>query len=161
LASINDPYIIQYHEAFYDKELSCLCVIMEFAGGGDVLKQIEKHKSPKRLIKEKKIWRYFIQMVKGLKTLHDMKIYHRDLKCANVFISCDEKSIKLGDMNVSKVAKRGLVQTQTGSIFNLKFPHTFLGTPYYASPEVWQDQPYGSKSDIWSLGCVLYEMVAL
>jgi NIMA (never in mitosis gene a)-related kinase len=59
-----------------------------------------------------------------------------------------EKSIKLGDMNVSKVAKRELVKTQTG-------------TPYYASPEVWKDQPYGKKSDIWSLGCVLYEMVAL
>ena len=50
-------------------------------------------------------------MVKGLKTLHDMKILHRDLKCANVFISTDEKSIKLGDMNVSKVAKRDLVKT--------------------------------------------------
>ena len=54
-------------------------------------------------------------MVKGLKTLHDMKILHRDLKCANVFISTDEKSIKLGDMNVSKVAKRDLVKTQTGN----------------------------------------------
>ena len=54
-------------------------------------------------------------MVKGLKTLHDMKILHRDLKGANVFISTDEKSIKLGDMNVSKVAKRDLVKTQTGT----------------------------------------------
>lgn len=54
----------------------------------------------------------------------------------------------LGDLNVSKVAKKGLLYTQTG-------------TPYYASPEVWRDQPYGSKSDIWSLGCVLYEMVTL
>lgn len=55
---------------------------------------------------------------------------------------------KLGDMNVSKVAKKGLLYTQTG-------------TPYYASPEVWRDQPYDSKSDIWSLGCVLYESVTL
>ena len=55
---------------------------------------------------------------------------------------------KLGDLNVSKVAKKGLLYTQTG-------------TPYYASPEVWKDQPYDSKSDIWSLGCVLYEMTTL
>ena len=55
---------------------------------------------------------------------------------------------KLGDLNVSKVAKKGLLQTQTG-------------TPYYASPEVWKDKPYDYKSDIWSLGCVLYEMVTL
>lgn len=56
--------------------------------------------------------------------------------------------VKMGDLNVSKVAKRGLLVTQTG-------------TPYYASPEIWKDKPYDSKSDIWSLGCVLYEMCAL
>ena len=111
LASIEDPYIIQYHEAFYDKELSCLCVVMEFAGGVDILKSVEKRKTSKKYFPEKIVWRYFIQMVKGLKTLHDVKILHRDLKCANVFISTDKKSIKLGDMNVSKVAKRDLVQT--------------------------------------------------
>jgi NIMA (never in mitosis gene a)-related kinase len=82
-------------------------------------------------------------MIEGLKCLHDMKILHRDLKCANVFL-CSDGTAKLGDLNVSKVAKRGLVYTQTG-------------TPYYASPEVWKDQPYDLKSDIWSMGCVLYE----
>ena len=56
--------------------------------------------------------------------------------------------IKLGDLNVSKVAKNGLLLTQTG-------------TPYYASPEVWDDKPYNEKSDIWSLGCVIYEAAAL
>jgi NIMA (never in mitosis gene a)-related kinase len=55
--------------------------------------------------------------------------------------------VKLGDLNVSKVAKKGMLHTQTG-------------TPYYASPEVWKDRPYDNKSDIWSLGCVLYEMIS-
>ena len=72
---------------------------------------------------------------------------HRDLKSANVFLS-RKTHAKLGDLNVSKVAKKGLLYTQTG-------------TPYYASPEVWKDLPYTMKSDIWSLGCVLYEMLAL
>jgi NIMA (never in mitosis gene a)-related kinase len=76
-----------------------------------------------------------------------MKIFHRDLKSANVFL-CKDGNAKLGDLNVSKVAKKGLLYTQTG-------------TPYYASPEVWRDQPYDHKSDIWSLGCVLYEMTTL
>lgn len=76
-----------------------------------------------------------------------MNILHRDLKSANVFLSRNG-TVKLGDMNVSKIAKKGLLLTQTG-------------TPYYASPEVWKDQPYDNKSDIWSLGCVLYEMCAL
>jgi len=76
----------------------------------------------------------------GLKTLHECKIVHRDLKGANIFIGKDQNYV-LGDLNVSKVAKSGFVRTQTG-------------TPYYASPEVWNDKPYDSKCDIWSLGCM-------
>lgn len=86
-------------------------------------------------------------MIKGLKALHHLKIFHRDLKSANIFLSKGGLA-KLGDLNVSKVAKKGLLYTQTG-------------TPYYASPEVWKDLPYDSKSDLWSLGCVLYEAVTL
>lgn len=71
---------------------------------------------------EQEIWNVLIQVVKGLKALHDLKIFHRDLKSANVFLNADS-CVKLGDMNVSKVAKKGLLYTQTG-------------TPYYASPEV-------------------------
>ena len=72
---------------------------------------------------------------------------HRDLKSANVFLNKDGTG-KLGDFNVSKVVEKGLSYTQTG-------------TPYYASPEVWRDEAYDAKSDIWSLGCVLYEMITL
>ena len=85
-------------------------------------------------------------VLNGLKVLHDMKIVHRDIKTANIFIS--DGLYKLGDLNVSKILERGLAYTQTG-------------TPYYASPEVWRDEPYDSKSDIWSLGCVIYEVCAL
>ena len=72
---------------------------------------------------------------------------HRDIKCANVFLNKDN-TVKLGDLNVSKIAKLGIMKTQTG-------------TPYYASPEVWLDKPYTSKCDIWSLGCVIYELTSL
>jgi len=74
-----------------------------------------------------------------------MRIMHRDLKSANIFLFSDG-TVKLGDLNVSKVMKGNMQFTQTG-------------TPYYASPEVWKDQPYNSKSDIWSLGWVIYELI--
>lgn len=99
------------------------------------------------MIPESEIWSIFIQTVRALKVLHANNIFHRDLKCANIFLYKDGTA-KLGDLNVSKIAKKGLLYTQTG-------------TPYYASPEVWKDQPYDSKSDIWSLGCVLYEALTL
>jgi len=120
---------------------------MEFAEEGDLLKKVEMLKKTKGSIPESEIWTIIGHLVNGLKVLHDLKILHRDLKCANVFIF-KNNIYKLGDLNVSKIAKQGLVHTQTG-------------TPYYASPEVWKDKPYDSKSDIWSLGAVIYELCAL
>ena len=120
---------------------------MEFADDGDVFQRIVECQNQKLYMKEKQIWMVLIQVVKGLKSLHDLKILHRDMKSANIFLY-KEGTAKLGDLNVSKVAKKGLLYTQTG-------------TPYYASPEVWKDLPYDSKSDIWSMGCLLYELCAL
>jgi len=148
LASINNPYIVGYKEAFFEDNSMTLCVVMEYAGGGDLYNKIVQHQKARTYFKEEDIWAFATQMISGLKTLHDIKIIHRDLKSANIFLASDRKTIKLGDLNVSIVAKTNLVRTQTG-------------TPYYASPEVWQDKPYDSRSDIWSLGCVLYELCAL
>ena len=122
---------MSYKEAFYDEASKSLCIIMDFAGGGDLLQKINLFKKEKLKFSEKMSWRYFIQLLRGVDHLHEQGILHRDLKCANVFISTDQKSIKIGDMNVSKISK-SLVTTQTG-------------TPYYASPEVWKDRPYGKK----------------
>ena len=77
---------------------------MEFAAGGDVLKKINDCQKSNKFIPENEIWKALLHMTRGLKTLHDMKIVHRDLKCANVFITLDG-NYKLGDLNVSKVAK--------------------------------------------------------
>jgi NIMA (never in mitosis gene a)-related kinase 1/4/5 len=86
-------------------------------------------------------------MIIGLKTLHEAQIVHRDIKSANLFLT-KGGDLKLGDLNVSKINQKGMLKTQTG-------------TPYYCSPEVWMDRPYNEKSDIWSAGCVLYEMIML
>ena len=147
LASLKSNYIIGYKEAFYDEKENTLILVMEYADNGDLSKMIKRYKKNNQLIEEDEIWKIFIQLIKGLKSLHDLNILHRDIKSANVFLFSNG-SAKLGDLNVSKVAKNGLTYTQTG-------------TPYYASPEVWNDFPYDYKSDIWSLGCVLYEMITL
>jgi len=147
LASISNPNIISYKEAFIDEDTHALWIIMEYADDGDLFQKIVHHQKNATWFKEEFIWRIFIKVVRGLKALHDLDIMHRDIKSANVFLNTDGSGL-LGDMNVSKVAEKGLSYTQTG-------------TPYYASPEVWRDEAYDVKSDIWSLGWVLYEMIAL
>ena len=148
LASISHPNVITYKEAFFDEKNNSLNIIMEYAENGDLQSEIIKKKKECEIFDEKTIWLYSIQMIEGLKALHDKKIMHRDLKSANIFLSKNKLQCKLGDMNVSKVIKEKVLRTQTG-------------TPYYASPEVWRDEPYSYKSDLWSIGCVIYEMCQL
>ena len=87
-----------------------------------------------------------VNVCRGLRFLHSKSILHRDLKCANIFVRDD--CYLIGDLNISKVAKDGMADTQ-------------VGTPFYASPEIWQESVYDDKSDMWSLGCMVYEMAAL
>ena len=148
LASIKSKYIVNYKEAFLDGMDSTLCLVMEYADKGDLSQLISEHKKSKENFSEKEIWKIFIHLVKGLKSLHDLNILHRDIKSSNIFLFSDGTA-KLGDLNVCKIlSKDNLGKTQAG-------------TPCYAAPEVWMEKPYGLKSDIWSLGCVLYEMVTL
>ena len=148
LASIKNKYIINYKEAFLDEKDCSLCLVMEYADGGDLANKIKEHKEKNEYFNEEDIWKIFIQLVKGLKSLHDMGIMHRDIKSSNIFLFTD-KTAKLGDLNVCKILSNDILG------------HTQAGTPAYAAPEVWMERPYGLKSDIWSLGCVLYEMVTL
>ena len=147
LASVNHPNVIGYKEAFWDDSQNTLNIVMEFADDGDLQTKISKMRKEGGMFQENLIWSYSIQMIEGLKALHDKKIMHRDLKSANIFLVKDKHQCKLGDMNVSKVIKEKVLLTQTG-------------TPYYASPEVWRDEPYSYKSDLWSIGCVIYELCA-
>ena len=147
LASVNSPFVISYKESFIDEKDQTLCIVMEYADEGDLFQKITLCKKLHTNFEENDAWKIFIQITKGLHDLHQYNILHRDLKSANVFLFHDGTA-KLGDLNVSKIAARGLGCTQTG-------------TPYYASPEVWKDNPYNLKSDIWSLGCLCYEILML
>ena len=85
----------------------------------------------------------------GIQYLHANRILHRDIKTINMFLGRDDK-IKIGDLGVA----RELNQTA-------HMAHTVVGTQYYLSPELCEEKPYNNKSDIWSLGCVLYELCTL
>ena len=147
LASLSHKNIIGYKDAFYDEGTKTLNIVMEFADDGDISSKIKYNLKNNLHFRENIIWEYLIQILEGLNYLHEKKIIHRDLKSANIFLMKDN-TVKIGDLNVSKINKQGMAYTQTG-------------TPYYASPEIWLDQPYDYKSDIWSLGCILYELCEL
>lgn len=146
LASVRHPHIVGFLEAFLEGE-DYLCIIMEFCAFGDLSAKIERYRKRRSYIDERVIWVYLIQMLEAMKCLHERNIMHRDLKNANVFLA-EDGSVKIGDMNVSKVMKEGMLKTQ-------------IGTPYYMSPEIWRNQQYDDRSDIWSLGCMIYELAAL
>jgi NIMA (never in mitosis gene a)-related kinase len=97
-------------------------------------------------LEEKLIWKYLVQMLLGLRYIHSLKILHRDMKTINVFLT-DNGEVRIGDLGVAKVA-----QDQS------MFAQTVVGTPYYLSPELCEERPYNEKSDVWALGCIVYEM---
>ena len=149
LASVSHPNIIGYKEAFWDNKKKTLNIVMEYCDDGDLETKIKVMKRNKQKFEESLIWEYAIQIVEGLKALHDKKILHRDLKSANIFLVKGKNQCKIGDLNVSKVMKDNfLINSQ-------------IGTPTYSSPEVWNAKPYSYKSDLWSVGCIIYEMCSL
>ena len=147
LASLQHPNVIGYKEAFYEESNKTLNIVMEYADDGDISSKISDCLRNRINFKESTIWSILIQILKGMKYLHNNKIIHRDLKSANLFLMKDG-TVKIGDLNVSKLTEKGMARTQ-------------IGTPYYASPEIWNDKPYDAKTDMWSIGCIIYEMCQL
>mmetsp|Transcript_41070 Transcript_41070/g.136086 ORF Transcript_41070/g.136086 Transcript_41070/m.136086 type:complete len:577 (+) Transcript_41070:83-1813(+) len=143
LASVAGAHIITFFEAFVESDV--LYIVTEFATSGDLFGYLKEARK-RGPLREEVVWSLFIQMLLGLKSLHDRNILHRDLKGANIFM-CSRDFIKLGDFGVSKVLKseQALARTQ-------------VGTPYYVAPEVWRNRSYNAKCDMWSLGCLLYEL---
>ncbi|CAM1314269.1 Uncharacterised protein g6493 [Pycnogonum litorale] len=144
LSMLDHPNIVSYFDSFEDDGL--LMIEMEYADGGTLAQYLSQRKQP---MEEKEILMLFQQICSALQHMHEHNILHRDLKTANIFLTKDG-IVKVGDFGISKM----LTTRQGGA-------HTVLGTPYYISPEMCQGKTYNDKSDIWALGCILYEMACL
>uniref|UniRef100_A0A672ZPA9 Protein kinase domain-containing protein n=1 Tax=Sphaeramia orbicularis TaxID=375764 RepID=A0A672ZPA9_9TELE len=145
LSKMRHPNIVAFREAFEADDL--LCIVMEYCSGGDLLHRIQQQKTAQFCVDD--ILKWFAQMCAGTKHIHDKRVLHRDLKAKNIFLT-DNGTIKLGDFGSACILNSSKA-----------FAQTYVGTPYYVAPEIWDNKPYNNKSDVWSLGCVLYELCTL
>ena len=121
-----------------------LYIVTEYARGGDLHGKIKRYTKKRKSMPEDMVWSYLAQMCHGLYSLHRVNVLHRDLKPKNIFIT-EHNAIRLGDLGCAKIMKAGMARTQ-------------IGTPYYMSPEIWQHHSYNSASDMWAVGCIIFEM---
>jgi len=149
LSECKHPNIIKYVE---DYELNeSVLLIMELATGGDLYTQLRARNTNKAFFKRDEALVVFCQIFLAIDYVHSLKMLHRDIKAENIFVTA-KGVLKVGDFGFT----RKYDQTLSGTP-----GETFCGTPHYLSPEICNHQPYGKKSDLWSVGVVLYEVVAL
>jgi len=147
LRQCNHKNVIKYLASFLaNNELH---IVLELADGGDLGRHIANFRSRKMLMSEKMIWGLFVQVCAALEHMHGRRVMHRDIKPDNIFITVDG-TVKLGDLGLGR-----FFSSATAVVASK------VGTPYYLSPERIGQDSYDFKSDIWSMGCVLYEMAAL
>jgi NIMA (never in mitosis gene a)-related kinase len=147
LKGLRHPYIVKYIENFTEE--GWFCILMDFCEGGDLTKRIENAKRERKPIPEEQVLKWFTQAILALKYIHDRHILHRDLKPQNFFLAKDG-TLKMGDFGIAKVLD-----------CTLALARTQIGTPYYLSPELCKEKPYAWPSDIWAMGCILFEMCAM
>lgn len=168
LSSLNHSNIVGYYHREHLKDSQELYLYMEYCGGGDLGSVIKELKRNNEFAKEEFVWRIFSQIVTALYRCHygvdppepgselsrqkdsrplprGKMILHRDLKPENIFLG-EDQCVKLGDFGLSKIMQ------------SHDFASTYVGTPFYMSPEICAAEKYTLYSDIWSLGCIMYEL---
>ncbi|XP_047593045.1 serine/threonine-protein kinase Nek11 isoform X2 [Lutra lutra] len=146
LSKLDHPAIVKFHESFVEHDN--FCIITEYCEGHDLDCKIQEYKEAGKTFPESQIIEWFIQLLLGVDYMHERRILHRDLKSKNIFLK--NNLLKIGDFGVSRLLM-GSCDLAT----------TLAGTPHYMSPEALKHQGYNTKSDIWSLACILYEMCCM
>ncbi|NWY63626.1 NEK2 kinase, partial [Erithacus rubecula] len=161
LRELRHPNIVRYYDRIIDRSSTTLYIVMEYCDGGDLASLIAKCAKERHVqrpcgmhfLDESFVLRVLTQLTLALKECHRRSdggvTVHRDLKPANVFLD-GKQNVKLGDFGLARILHH-----------DTSFATTFVGTPYYMSPEQMNYMSYNEKSDIWSLGCLMYELCAL
>ncbi|EKX37362.1 hypothetical protein GUITHDRAFT_78167, partial [Guillardia theta CCMP2712] len=145
IKKLDHRHIVSCVESFVENDV--LHIVMEYASGGDLAAVIKRNSAAGKYITEEQFWSYLIQITLGLQHMHSRRVLHRDVKASNVFLD-QNGDIKIGDLGLGKV----LSSKTTCAISQ-------VGTPIYFSPEICEGKPYDTKSDVWALGCLLFELV--
>ncbi|NWQ77040.1 NEK11 kinase, partial [Columbina picui] len=141
LSKLDHPAIVKFYASFVERD--SFCIITEYCEGGDLDFKIQEYKESGKIFSQRQILDWFIQLLLGVDYMHERRILHRDLKAKNIFLK--NNLLKIGDFGVSRLF-----------FCSCDLASTFTGTPYYMSPEALKHQGYNTKSDIWSLGCILF-----
>lgn len=162
LQQLRHPNIVAFHECFMMSSLPCLsvpdsvCVVMSFCGGGDLHQKIKaRADSGDGPFSEVQVLWWLVQCLLALRHMHERHVLHRDLKTSNIFLSRRRGDPALG---LLKLGDFGLARTMQDSF---EMADSCVGTPAFMSPEMLKHQPYGPGSDLWAMGCCLYQMCAL
>ena len=144
----NSQYLLKLHDIYFSNDN--LNFITQHYAGGNLDNYIYRYKTLNRKIPNNTIWSIFIQICMGLKQLHFNGIIHRDIKPANILIDNKEfpKNVVICDFGASIILDK-----------STEFCKTCIGTPYFMSPEAGDQLVYTKKTDVWSLGCLLYELI--
>ncbi|XP_045600714.1 serine/threonine-protein kinase Nek8 [Procambarus clarkii] len=146
LSMLQHPNIIEYYDNYLEN--NTMMIVMEYAPGGNLYDYL-RSRGEGNFLQEEDVLHLFCQLVLGMQHIHESNILHRDIKSNNILLDRSHCIVKIGDFGISKI------------LSSKSKAHTVVGTPCYLSPELCQEKPYNQKSDIWALGCVLYELLAL
>mmetsp|Transcript_27985 Transcript_27985/g.64592 ORF Transcript_27985/g.64592 Transcript_27985/m.64592 type:complete len:698 (+) Transcript_27985:98-2191(+) len=149
LKKLHHPNIIQCYGYFWDNDTQSVYLVLEYAQCGDLHAELQARRKSGRPFSDAEVCDIFAQIVAGLSHIHAKGIVHRDIKSLNLLLT-DSGMVKLGDFGVSR--------QMSDSTLCL---NSFYGTPLYLSPELIEGKPYSDTTDVWSLGVVLYEVIAL
>jgi NIMA (never in mitosis gene a)-related kinase len=144
LSRMSHPNVIEFVASFVEGDT--LHLVTSFCDGGDLTQLIKQRKEEGLPMTEDEVMDVFVQLAMAVDFIHSVKIMHRDLKSGNVFLT-QKGVVKLGDFGIAKMLDTSMRHAQT-----------VVGTPFYMSPEVCENKPYDFKSDVWAMGCILYEM---